>query len=448
MPIIRDEIFEPLFPHIYEVYFSVNGSKTISYIGKSSGENVAYISGSSELNRVIANTVLCFGEEMATSGWHKVVLAKFPFGTKNSVIEAAEKRLILAAYDECRRLGPGRSWEILNKEYLQRAWKSDAKPVLTKLRGNCEWQPDFMEGTHLDRKSESISKSIAEPPATVEARYPIEEAERALVETEGPPSIIEANFLQRATKELGRSVPVPISLIAYPGLKRSSIKLRILLCVIVTVQKSHRIAQHRYVLKTSTLRYLLREPNLTHSRARDAFAELSSAVNAQKFTTIDGFSSGDSTVRFQITCDLTTNLSPISCVPVEFVKFITVASQGPQAAFGRRFFGILAADQNFRQTGKGIAVRVALSILSGKDVSYCEEIERLRELHSSCIKGLKTSESLLSDALGSKFATNYFTKKKLRRIEAEFKSTESDFRVLFDNAEQPLSDFIALVSDV
>lgn len=446
MPIIRDEIFEPISPHIYEIYFSVNGTKTISYIGKSSGENAAYISGSSELNRVIANTVLCFGEEIAASGWHKTVLARFPSGTDDSVIDTAEKLLVLDAYDECRRLGPGRSWEILNKEYLQRAWKSDAKPVLTKLRAYGEGEPS--EAYDPASESRPVSTLIRRIRTSRDFKEPPGELRCAEDKTGGSASVIEANFFRRVTEELGRSVPVPVSLMAYPGLKRTSIKLRILLCVIVALQKSHRITRKQYVLKTSTLRYLLRESNLTYGRVREAFTDLASALDASEIVNLTAFSGGDRSVQFQITCDLNTFSSSVASVSVEFEKFVSVASQGQQSALGRRFFGILAAHQSYRRTGQGIPVRIALSILSGKDVTDCEELSRLRELQSSCIKGIKSSESLLCDALGVRFATNYFTKKKLRGIEAELKTSESDFRVLFDNAERPLSDFMVLVSEL
>ena len=446
MPIIRANQSGIGFPHIYEIYFSLNGAKTISYIGRASGENPAYLSGSSELNRVIANTVLCFGEEQAELGWHKVILSEFPCDTPESVLEEEEKRLIVESYEECRRLGPGRNWEILNKEHLRRYWQSDAKAVLVRLREFIERQDSADKRLVPVSLNTSMERSFQNSCSLPEQK---EEGDDHWVGDRPAKTadFLEANFLQRAASKIGRRVPVSISMMAHPCLMRTSIKMRVLFAVLIELQRSQRNLRQHYAIRTSTLRYLLDEPNITAPGLRRIFDDLFSAVGNDEQVRVSELSLQKKLAQFLVECSPVSVAQSAMMASIDFEKFMRVASGGQQAALGRRYFAIQAAYQYFQNTGQGLPFETAISLISGRPIPGAGELEKRKELQSSCSKAIKSSENSLREALGTAFATNYFTKKKLRQIQDQFGNVNSDYQVLVDNSETPFASFLVVLSD-
>jgi hypothetical protein len=446
MPIIRDAMRDSRSPHVYEIYFSLNGSKIISYIGKTTGENSAYVSGSSELNRAIANTVLCFGEALAAKGWHKVILAEFPSGTPNGALEAEEKRLILESYEECRQLGPGKNWEILNKEHLRKIWQTSAKSVLKRLRAH-KADRDLNENfRHSDQPVIEFQKE--EPLDSLSSKLePVNSSSLSRNAIDTSTYFLETNFFQRISSKLGSKVPVSINLMAYPGLKRSSIKMRILFSVLLEMQRAEGCFSGLHSIRTSTLKYILKEPNLSPAKVREMLEELSLAIQTDGVLRLSEVSESSRSFKFRIDCGPGILWADTMAVSIDYEKFMVVASDGKQSALGRRFFTIQAGWQYFQRTGSGLPFELAMSLITGKRVPAVGEVEKRRELQSSCCKAIKSSEGWLCQALGTTFATNYFTKKKLREIKEEFPSVESDFRVLIDNAETPFANFMAILAE-
>ena len=446
MPIIRADRSKVGFPHIYEIYFSLNGMKTISYIGRSSGENSGYLSGSSELNRVIANTVLCFGKEQAELGWHKIILSEFPCGTLESVLEDEEKRLILESYEESRRLGPGKNWEILNKEHLLRHWRSDAKTVLERLR-------EYIERKELSDKSlvPPVLTTTRAPPCTMSCSALNERDDGTGDWIGNSPArtaeLLEANFLQRAVIKIGRSVPVSISMMVHPCLMRTSIKMRVLFAVLIEVQRSQSNLSQHYAIRTSTLRYLLDEPNITSPGFRRIFDDLSCAIGNEEKVRVSELSLQKKVVQFLVECSPVHDTQSPMMVSIDFEKFMRIASRGQQAALGRRYFAVQAAFQYFQRTGQGLPFELAISLMSGKPIPQVGELEKRKELQSSCSKAIKSSETSLREALGTAFATNYFSKKKLKEMQDQFGGINSDYQVLIDNSETAFANFHVMLAD-
>lgn len=277
MPIVRDDLYENRFPYIYEIFFILNGVKTISYIGKTVGTNTAYVSGSSELTRVIANTALYYGEREAESGWHRSILASFPVGTDHAEIVSEEKRLIVESYEECRRLGPGRCWEILNKTHLKDIWRSSADTVLAKIRANTVPEQSAPH-TRVDRPVHPPVEFRTWLPTSSGSRHQNIDHFGGVHDYKETVVSLEANFLQKASTKVGAKVHVPAVLMAYPGLKRASVKLRVLFAVIIELLRTEAIYSQAFSVRITTLKYVLKEPNFSPDRMSKLTEELSLAV--------------------------------------------------------------------------------------------------------------------------------------------------------------------------
>lgn len=441
MPIVRRGTSTSRSPHIYEIYFEQNGMKAISYIGKSSGQNPNYVSGSSELNRVIANTALCFGEREAELGWHKSILAEFPAGTPESVLEKEEKKYILASYEESKRLGPGKNWEILNKSHLGGMWSQTSKAILAKLRAGekCETTAE----TGYDRSFQAITSG----PRSKTGEIATLKGTGSQVREEDLNDIkIEANFFQKIGPIIGARVSVPLMVMAIPGLKRSEVKARIFLMVLRAIQLKERHSGNAYVVKTSTLGYLLREPNLSPGQCSGLFEVLAKVVELANLGKLILDSIQKGVVSFFYICD-EKEVSITATANILYEEFMRVASSGRHATSGRRYFAILAASQYFLTTGKGIPRNIALPMLTGREPPAESDSKRWAELQSTCSKALKQSNASLQRALGTTFATNYFTKKMLRGVEPRFSSRRDDFQVLLENSETSYADFYTLLAE-
>lgn len=86
-------------------------------------------------------------------------------------------------------------------------------------------------------------------------------------------------------------------------------------------------------------------------------------------------------------------------------------------------------------------------MLTGREPPAESDTKRWAELQSTCSKALKQSNLSLQRALGTTFATNYFTKKMLRNVEPRFSSRKDDFQVLLENSETSYADFYSLLAD-
>jgi len=445
MPIIRSELEQSHLPHVYEIFFELNGRKTLSYIGMSSGENESYVSGSSELNRVISNTIMCYGAKEAELGWHKVVLVEYPPGTPKILIEEEEKRLIVESYEECKRLGPGRCWEILNKSHLGDIWRYSSKSVRLRLQAQRFREsaqvpavshfaqqvtyPDSIENSHVLHVNKTTSDMEGEDSAATTAES------------------IEANFFQKASLELGPKVPVPIDIMQFPSQKRTAIKMRIFLSVVVALQRCKGSDRQSYIIKASTLRYLLEERNISPGRMRDVLSSLPLIVARCLGAEMSDINEFRRHFSFQLSCLESPLEGKKISVFLEYEYFMKVANEGKQSSAGRRYFAILAANQYFLRTGKGLPCRLAVSLITGMQLPDEKDFARLKESQMTCSKALKQSEKSLCRVLGTTFATNYFTKRKLRLLEPKFVARHSDFQVVIDNSETTFSDFFALLAD-
>lgn len=445
MPIIRGELEQNSLPHVYEIFFELNGRKTVSYIGMYSGGNESYVSGSSELNRVISNTIMFFGEKEAELGWHKVVLVEYPPGTPSNLIEEEEKRLIVASYEECKRLGPGRCWEILNKSHLGDIWRYSSKSVRLKLQAQRAREfsqvPAELNSPKLAAYQGHVKNSHALHTKKTVFEIQVENSAETTAES------IEANFFQKASLELGPKVVVPIGIMQYPSRKRTAIKMRIFLSVVVALQRRRGLEQQSYLIKASTLKYLLEERNFSPARMRDMLSELPLIVASCLGTEMSGINETRGHFSFQLRCLAPTPDSKGMYVLLGYEYFMGVANESKQSAAGRRYFAILAGNQHFIRTGKGLPCRLAVSLISGMPVANENDFVRLKESQMTCSKALKQSEMALCRALGTAFATSYFTKSKLRCLESKFVARHSDFQVVMDNSETTFSDFYALLAD-
>ena len=66
------------------------------------------------------------------------------------------------------------------------------------------------------------------------------------------------------------------------------------------------------------------------------------------------------------------------------------------------------------------------------------------EAQSTCARGLKQSISQLEATMGTRVASNYFTKRKLSGLKSQFPAKAGELTVLIDNAECKYVDFYAL----
>lgn len=445
MPIIRSELEQNHLPHVYEIFFELNGRKTVSYIGMSSGENESYVSGSSELNRVISNTIMCYGAKEAELGWHKVILVEYPPGTPKNLIEDDEKRLIVASYEECKRLGPGRCWEILNKSHLGDVWRYSSKSV--RLRLQAQRFRESAQAPAVSRFPQQVTYQGSVENSNVlyvnRTASVMEGENRAGTTAES----IEANFFQKASLELGPKVVVPIDIMQFPSRKRTAIKMRIFLSVVVALQRCQGRDRQSYLIKASTLKYLLEERNFSPGRMRGILSCLPLIVARCLCAEMSDIKEYRGHFSFQLSCLASALENKKMNVLLEYEYFMKVANEGKQSAAGRRYFAILAANQYFLGTGKGLPCRLAVSIISGMPVPDEKDFARLKESQITCSKALKQSEKSLCRVLGTTFATNYFTKRKLRLLESKFVARHSDFQVVIDNSETTFSDFFALLAD-
>lgn len=441
MPMVRARKAAIRCPYIYEIYFEQHGEKAISYIGKSTGLNSNYVSGSSELNRVIANTALCFGEREAELGWHKLVLAEFPVGTPENVLEQEEKKFILASYEESKRLGPGRNWEILNKSHLGDVWSESARPVMARLRAGSGGDAMFKALSSGSNRYET--NEYFPVCADTEVNNPKNNRFQVV---KNEPLRLEANFFKNAALKLGSQVPVILKLMAMPGQKRMEVKARVFLMVLRALELRSRESGCEILIKNSTLSYLLKEPNLSPGQSRALISQLAETISMAGLgrLTLNYVEKGE----ISFWCNLTFENSDLAAVAwVDYQRFIEVASSGRHAASGRRYFAVIAADQYFRKCGKGIPWKLALPIITGKQPPDDGDSKRWAELQSTCSKAIKQSDAFLRRMTGTTIATNYFTKKMLREVEPRFSSRADDFRVIQDNAETTFTDFYALLAE-
>lgn len=419
--------------------------KMISYIGKSNGNNSAYVASSSELNRVVANTVLCFGTPESELGWHKKILAEFPADIPEIELESKEKDYILAAYEECKRLGPGKNWEILNKTHLGEIWSSAAKPVFSRLRGDpprsseIGWMKIVTDQSH-GLAAESVDGGHVPR---------VEHRKIGLIDTfstESNEICVEANFYSIACLAIGSKVLVPMELMYQPGLKRSTIKARVFFMVLREYGLSNLPTGCIYVIKISTLRYLLKEPNLSPAKCFQLFEELAQDLEETEAGELSLIEFSKGTVKVCIRGDNQVE-KPELAAYIDYEKFIRIASAGRHCSHGRRYYAVESASQYFEKSGKGIPYKLALPMITGRQPPDESDARRWRELHSTCSKALKKSEPYLSRVLGAPFATNFFPKKKLARLAERFFTRPTEFQVLRDNSEVVCSNLYVMQAD-
>ena len=417
----------------------------ISYIGRSNGKNTAYVASSSELNRVIANTALCFGAREAEMGWHKKILAEFPADIPEIELERKEKEYILGAYEECKRLGPGKNWEILNKTHLGEIWSSAAKPVFSRLRG-CHSNSADAGWTKLffDENNDEIEEAPKRTYLSLDRHRNISYADAAFKQINEV--CVEANFYSAACLAIGSKVIVPMELMCQPGLKRSTIKARILFMVLREYARKNFVTGCIYVIKISTLKYLLKEPNLSPAKCSELFEQLAQDVASTDTGQLSMVKFANGAARVWIGGNADIQNSELAAY-IDYEYFMKVASSGRHCTHGRRYYAVESASQYFARTGKGIPYKLAFPLITGRRPPDDSDSKRWQELHSTCSKALKMSELFLNRVLSAQFATNYFPKKKLTRLAERFSSRPAEFQVLRDNSEVVLSNLYVMQAE-